>query len=94
VDPVPKCIVFLEPLPIVPSLLLAVAPTARPLLFEAFLFRRLHVGHVLPVFLQYTTPIHLPPEAFESTINVFVIADFDTNSQGRSLRREFGSKRV
>jgi hypothetical protein len=79
-------------LPVVAPLLFAVTPAARPLFFETLLFRRLHVRHVLPVLLQHTTPIHLTPEAFEGTINVFVISDFDTNSQGRSLRREFGSR--
>jgi len=81
-------------LPVVAPLLFTVAPPARPLLFEALLFRRLHVRHVLPILLQHTTPVHLTPEAFKGTINVFVIADFDTNRQGRSLRKELGSRRL
>jgi len=82
----------LQALSVVAPLLLAVATPPRTLLFHAFLFRGLHVRHVLPVLLQHTTPIHLTPEALEGTINVFVVSDFDTNSQGRSLRREFGSE--
>jgi len=77
-------------LPVVAPLPLAVAPPAGPLLFEPLLLRGLHVGHVLPILLQHTTPVHLTPEALERAINVFVVSDFYTNSQGRSLRREFG----
>ena len=81
-------------LPVVASLLFAVAAAPRPLRIEALLFRGLHVRHVLPVLLQHTTAVDLTPEALESTINVFIVSDFDTNRQGRSLRREFGFEGV
>jgi len=75
----------LPALAVVTPLALAVAPPAGLLLLEPLLFRRLHVRHVLPVLLQNATPIYLAPEAFECTINVFVVSNLNTNSQRGSL---------
>jgi len=80
----------LQALPVVATLPFTVAPSTRPLLFQPLLLRGLHIGHVLPILLQHATPVHLTPKALQRTVNVFVVSDFYTNSQGRSLRREFG----
>ncbi len=80
----------LQALPVVAALPFAVAASTRPFFFKPLLLRGLHIGHVLPVLLQHATPVHLTTETLERAINVFVVSDFYTNSQGRSLRREFG----
>jgi len=84
-EPVP-----LATLPVVAPLALAVAAPTGALLLEPLLLRGLHVRHVLAILPENAAPVHLAPKALECTINVFVVSNFNTNSQRGSLLEKSG----
>lgn len=86
----PRGSMALPALAIIAPLSLTVTTPPRLLFLEPFLLRRLHVRHVLTVLPENATPVHLPSEAFECTINGLVVSNLYTYSQRGSLLRESG----